>query len=131
MTWLGKLGNVPSCLKDKYPYADIDNEELLIYSFNSNLKWLCPTDKNKTYNLNTILTSHNNDKDTPHNEDLYENYIDLKPNFKYYETHDFHKLINSDTNNNNYISLFHTNICSLQANLDKLEILLDDLQSCS
>ena len=47
-------------------------------------------------------------------------------NFNYYE---FHKLINSlKSNKSENFSIFHSNICSLQGNFDKLEILLDNLE---
>ena len=50
-------------------------------------------------------------------------------NFNYYETHEFHKLINSlKSNKSENFSIFHSNICSLQGNFDKLEILLDNLE---
>ena len=49
--------------------------------------------------------------------------------FKYYLNHEFHKLnknINSDKNDK--FSLLHTNICSLQGNFEKLEMVLSDLE---
>ena len=50
-------------------------------------------------------------------------------NFNYYETHEFHKLINSlKSNKSENFSIFHSNICSIQGNFDKLEILLDNLE---
>ena len=48
-------------------------------------------------------------------------------NFNYYETHAFHKLKNNlKLNKSENFSIFHSNICSLQGNFDKLEILLDN-----
>ena len=50
-------------------------------------------------------------------------------NFNYYETHAFHKLKNNlKLNKSENFSIFHSNICSLQENFDKLEILLDNLE---
>ena len=121
-----ELWECRECHKDKFPLNNIDNDELIMLSFNSNLDCTCTTNHNTSLNnLNTILTSRT-DKDFPHNGELNDNYPDLMPNFKYYETHDFHKLKQS-TNIKKHTSLLHTNICSLQANIEKLEILLHDL----
>ena len=50
-------------------------------------------------------------------------------NFNYYETHAFHKLKNNlKLNKSENFSIFHSNICSLQGNFDKVEILLDNLE---
>ena len=49
--------------------------------------------------------------------------------FNYYETHGFHKLKNNlKLNKSENFSILHFNICSLQGNFDKLEILLDNLE---
>ena len=50
----------------------------------------------------------------------------LNSNFKYYDNHEFHTLKKKCSNNRNS-SNFHSNICSLQANSDKLELLTDNL----
>ena len=57
--------------------------------------------------------------------DNYNAFHTLKPNFKYYETHEFHSI--KETHDNSF-SLLHTNICSLQFNGDNLENLLSILQ---
>ena len=56
----------------------------------------------------------------------YIDYIDmitdsfiLQPNFKFYQTHEFHKLANNLSESKAF-SVFHTNICSLQANFNNL-----------
>ena len=49
----------------------------------------------------------------------------LNSNFKYYDNHEFPKLKQICSNRN--FSIFHTNICSLQANSDKLELLTNNL----
>ena len=51
---------------------------------------------------------------------------EIKPNFHYYDIGDFRKT-RQTWNQHNSMSIFHTNICSLQANVDKLEDLLTDL----
>ena len=116
-----------TCYKDKFPLTDIAYDELLMSNFNSNLTCSCTT-KNKnlsTNNLNTILTSHT-DNDFHNTDDIYDNCLDFHPNFKYYEVHDFHKM--TDINKNKHTSILHTNICSLRANFESLEILLNDLE---
>ena len=55
----------------------------------------------------------------------FETYHSLKPDFKYYETHEFHLITNKVKNT---FSLFHTNICSLQYNGDNLHNLLASLE---
>ena len=50
-------------------------------------------------------------------------------NLNYYETYAFHKLRNNlKLNKSENVSIFHSNIFSLQGNFDKLEIFLDDLE---
>ena len=58
------------------------------------------------------------------NEQLDEHV--LTPNFKYYQTHDFHKLSAKKAKEKTF-SLMHTNICSLNTNVKHLDILLDQL----
>ena len=49
--------------------------------------------------------------------------------FKYYLNHEFHKLNkNINSGKNDKFSLLQTNICSLQGNFEKLEMLLSDLE---
>ena len=50
-----------------------------------------------------------------------------KTNYKYYNIHDFHTMKNHWYKTNNF-SLFHTNICSLNANDEQLSDLLSDLE---
>ena len=71
------------------------------------------------------------DKDTPIANSIVENttdqFIDLKSNFNYYDIHEFHKLKQNKIPKST-ISLIHTNIESLQANIEKLELLITDLE---
>ena len=106
--------------------TNIDNDELYMTTFNSNSKCSCSSKNplNLPINLNLLLTSHT-DKDFHNTDDTYDNYLDLEP--KYYEVHDFHKITDAlDTRKQ--ASILHTNICSLQGNIEKLEVLLDDLE---
>ena len=72
-----------------------------------------------------LLTSQTA-KESIHTIDNIENDLEPKQNFKYYEVHDIH-LLKDTIDINKQTSLLHTNICSLQANGDKLDILLKEL----
>ena len=54
-----------------------------------------------------------------------DTHYSLKPDFKYYETHEFHNLKDKIKNT---FSLLHTNIQSLQYNGDNLKLLLANLE---
>ena len=103
-----------SCLHLKFPFTNISPEELNWLSFNFNSNCLCSPNNNT-----------NNDSDNPPDDPC--NNIDIKPNFKFYDTHDFHKLKLSQQSESDNFTLFHTNICSLQSNIEDLEILLHGL----
>ena len=45
----------------------------------------------------------------------------LAPSFKYYQNREFHKLVKKKKNEKNIFRVFHSNICSLQANFDNLK----------
>ena len=51
----------------------------------------------------------------------------IQPNFDYFQTRDFHKLIQKKQAQNNF-SILHTNICSLYANAEYLEMLINRLE---
>lgn len=110
-----------NCSKAKFPFMDIENDELLMFGFNSNLKCSCPKRNINSIpnNLKLLFTSHS-DQDFRNSANINDNYVDLKPDFKYYEGHDFHKMIDK-IDSKSHSSLFHTNICSHQANIEKLE----------
>ena len=52
--------------------------------------------------------------------------ITTQSNFKYYQNHDFHKLAQG-MNSKKSFSIIHTNICSLHAKQQHLELLIADL----
>ena len=56
---------------------------------------------------------------------MTDNFL-LQPNFKYYQNHDFHKLIKALKGNKTF-SLLHTNIYSLQGNFENLQNLINNL----
>ena len=71
------------------------------------------------------------DKETPIANSIVEittdQFIDLKPNFDYYDIHEFHKLKDKKISKPT-ISLIHTNKGSLYSNVEKLETLLNHLE---
>ena len=124
-----------SCMKNKFPFSQEDDFDIVVDSFNSN--WTCgckneikpfvsPGESSK-YKL--ILSQNSESNDHDHDMGFNENYNayhSLKPDFKYYETHDFHSLKEKMADNS--FSLLHTNICSLQYNGDNLQNLVSNLQ---
>ena len=56
---------------------------------------------------------------------MIDNFL-LQPNFKYYQNHDFLKLIKGLKRNKTF-SLLHTNIYSLQGNFENLQNLINNL----
>ena len=111
-----------SCLHLKFPFTNISPEELNWLSFNSNSKCLCSSNNNPS-DLSILINSLTTNDSDNHPDDPYDN-IDIKPNFKFY---DFHKLKLSQEPESDNFTLLHTNICSLQSNIEDLEILLHDL----
>ena len=60
----------------------------------------------------------------PSSDNDVDNNVNLKCNFKYYSTHEFHKLQRKlKTFKHMPFSLIHTNICSVNKNISNLEIL--------
>ena len=58
--------------------------------------------------------------------DTFINTFHQKPNFNYYENHQFHKLVNKLPENKMF-SLLHTDICSFQGNFESLQNLISNL----
>ena len=123
-----------SCMMDKFAFTGMEDEDILLANFNSNFH--CPCEnreipqqvKNSAYKFN-LSKYKDNDKSFDIMPDALNNIddtFDLLPSFKYYQTHDFHKLLNK-VNQNKIFSLLHTNISSLTANFENLEILLENL----
>ena len=73
----------------------------------------------------------NSDKNNKNNiVDFNDKHLDnlvIQPDFKYYQSHEFHKL-NQSRNIDKNLSLMHTNICSVGGNIGKLETLLSNLE---
>ena len=126
----------PTCIHQQYPFTDSDDKTLQDLSFNSNKDEVChftsevPIDEKLkqvlTYSQRTSWHSYthpsDNDNFTDETDTLFE---DFKPNCHYYEVDQFRKTQSSW--NQKSFSILHTNICSLQANIENLEDLLTDL----
>ena len=123
-------------MTETFRFTQIGKFELEKLSFNSNFTCSCLQKDsysnihenylNHILNLKELLRINKN----PHYSAKDPNVNVADPNcFNYYLNHEFHKLnknINSDKNDK--FSLLHTNICSLQGNFEKLEMLLNNLE---
>ena len=79
-----------------------------------------------TLNLSSINSKDRLEYSTVEtNEECFED-LSIQPDFNYYQTHDYHKLAMKLDKRNSFSAL-HTNICSLSANLENLELLLTNL----
>ena len=125
--------NCQECLAEAFPFARIDLDELLEISFNSNFNYKCLKTHKQNQTINASTKKLLNLQELSFNKN--PNYVNSDPNaniadpmnFSYYETHALHKLKNNlKINKSENVSIFHSNICSLQGNFDKLEILLDN-----
>ena len=103
-------------------------------SFSSRFHCKCqttlPTDiADNTCVLNCCFDEY---KDKPGNNiiDLNDKELDknsIQQNFHYHQKHEFHKL-SQNLKRNNTFSILHTNICSINANTENLELLLNNLE---
>ena len=125
-----------SCISEKFPFCNINNDELISTNYNSNDTCPCGN-KPPKINIRNLLEQYKvpfnttQDKETPIANSIVENttdqFIDLKPNFNYYDIHEFHKLKHNKIPKSTF-SLIHTNIGSLQANIEKFELLINHLE---
>ena len=119
------------CRFDKFPFSGADDVELHMDSFNSNWSCSCkvrnqsyvPSTDKDLYKLN--LSNSDPDDEIDDFDYNFNAHHSLKPNFNYYETHEFHVLKDKNTSS---FSLLHSNISSLQFNADNLHNLLSNLE---
>ena len=122
-------------MSDKFPFTAVENKVIVQNTFNSSFS--CKSQTSSKYEIgrpefvfkyrvndNYHEISYGNIIDN--NDAILDNFV-LQPNFKYYDNHEFHKL-NKHLHQTNDFSLFHTNICSLNANFEKLETLISNLE---
>ena len=123
-----------NCRNNIFPFNSANPRDILSDSFNSNE--LCnDASKDLTeYKCLETITELKLDKlDLNHFHPNADNDIDQNLNFdidfKYYTTHEFHKLSRKfNSNHLPFFSLMHTNTCSLNKNFNNLEILTTSLQ---
>ena len=78
-----------------------------------------------SYSSKSNWYAHTSSTDTdPHENFMHK--VEIKPNFHYYDIPDFRKT-QQIWDRRNSLSIFHTNVSSLQANFGKLEDLITDL----
>ena len=118
------------CRSTIFPFYNVDNEELISLSFNSNTTCLCS--KKISNNLTSLpqfdLLSTINKIPSLFNSDSDEQ-LPLQNTLNYYTVHEFHNnkdIRNTLTPHNNFSTL-HINIRSLSANHDIFLNLLNDL----
>ena len=120
-----------TCMKEKFPLHSLDNREVVKESFISNFDFICQNASNYSQGQEEFVFKYHSG-DTKREKQLIDekdNMIDnflLQPNFKYYQNHDFHKLIKGLKGNKTF-SLLHTNIYSLQGNFENLKNLINNL----
>ena len=126
-------------MKDNFPFLDLQNKPLQELQFNSSLvereKKFKPEvtidEKLKlmlSYSKQSPWYAYTHPDEQEHDfftTDTVDN-MTLKPNFDYYDIDQFRKTKNL-WNKKKSLGIFHTNICSLQKNVDSLEDLLHDL----
>ena len=131
------LWECPKCASEKFPFTNEEDDEILLNSFNSN--WSCHCKSTNPRRLTDeiihqqkLVLNYKNDTGdsffrTPEEEfDFqFDSFYALEPNFRYYDTHEFHVLKDKLTNP---FSVLHTNISSLQHNGDDLIDLIADLE---
>ena len=120
------------CTSENFPFTEITNDELLENTYNSNFSCKCLKNQNlfnthKTNKEQFNLKELNFNKNQNYAKNDPEEQIIETTNFDFYSTHEFHKLKTKKSINSENFSLLHTNICSLQGNFEKLEMLRQNL----
>ncbi len=120
------------CHQDAFPCINISDEELIAMSFNSNFDCKCQTTcDNLAFRKSLILdlSKFKQDKmtDGPDPDCHLEHAFDINIEFDYYNTHQFHKLTEKLSKTRPPLTIYHTNIQSLQCNIDRLHTQLADL----
>ena len=120
------------CRQSAFPCMDISDEEVIAMSFNSNFDCKCnATCDNLAFRKGLILdlTKFRHDKPTdgPDPDCNLEHAFDVDIDFDYYNTYRFHKLAKKIPQTKPPLSIYHTNIQSLQGNFENLHGQLADL----
>ena len=110
-------------------FVGLNYNELEQESFNSLYSCKCfkntdfTTEKDKNIFHYTPINNIEDKKTSLADTNNFLESFTIQPNFDYFQTHDFHKLVQKKQVQNSF-SILHTNICSLYANAEGLEMLL-------
>ena len=122
-------------MSDKVPFTLVENKVIVQITFNSSLFCKCQTSCKYEigrpefvfkYRINGNHHERSYVSIIKNNDAIINDFV-LQANFKYYDHHIFHKLIKNLHQTNDF-SLFHTNICSLNGNLENLQTLISNLE---
>ena len=124
------------CRNNTFPFNSIDTRDILSDKFNSNEICSCydATKDLTDYECLETITDLNLDKLDlnqfhPNADNDIDQNLNLNTDFKYYSTREFHKL-NRKLKSENllFLSMMHTNICSVNKNFENLELLITSLE---
>ena len=118
----------------KFPFVYLSDEDIQSISFNSNFPCKCqktlPSHINQPiYVFEYTFRQHDDGKENniiDYNDQQLDN-LRVRPDFKYYQNHEFYKL-SQNLKKNKTLSILHTNICSLEGNAEELETLIPNLE---
>ena len=120
-------------MKDKFSIHSVDNMDILSESFNSSFSFKCQKTTNLVLGSEKYIFNYNVDfvkTDKPYSHidyiDMMTGSFILQPKFKFYQTHEFRRLVNNLLKNKAF-RVFHTNICFFLANFVNLQNLIYDL----
>ena len=121
------------CKNERFPLVDLDCNELEHKSFYSLYSCKCfkntdfTTEKDKNVFHYTPINHKEHEKASLADTNNFLELFTIRPKFDYFETHNFHKLIQKNQAQNSF-SILHTNICSLYPNVEDLEMLINNLE---
>ena len=104
-----------TCTSEKFLFTTVEDKEIIKNGFKSNFHCKCQTTSNfdlgdSKFRFQYLTEKYNLDKsfnNTIEENDTFMNTFDQKPNFDYYQSHQFHKLVNKLPENKT-LSLLHT-----------------------
>ena len=126
-----------ACQALKFPFSALNDHDIQKETFNSNFS--CKCQKNLTSDIKSDYKfrfysgqksgqkSHKSGQNPIDLNDEQLQKVALEPNFKYYQNHELHKLKNNLEKKLSF-SILHTNIYSINANSENLEILINNLE---
>ena len=119
------------CRHEKFPFMDTPDEDFIANTFNSNFDCRCNIDcKSETFKKNFTLSlaryKQDDDGDGPDPNCHIDKAFEMNVDFDYYTAHGFHKLVKKNPKRVP-LSIYHTNISSLNYNFENLHTALVDL----